>query len=162
MYFIITGVKKIVRFTEEFTCRGSLNPGSSVINNGCGEIWKGQCSKRGEAVSKLFIEKRESYLIWTIYHTSFPEDNVFIRWCLISRFLYNREKLEIKDPRKNKTALIYCVFCFVCLFVCLGNFHTYFIIIAFRKNYADQRRGCYPQGPVEPLSMSIILHFIFN
>ena len=119
MYLIITGVKKIVRFTEEFTCRGLLNPGSSVINNGCGEIWKGQCSKRGEAVSKLFIEKRESYLIWTIYHTSFPEDNVFIRWCLISRFLYNREKLEIKDPRKNKTALIYCVFCFVCLFVCL-------------------------------------------
>ena len=48
---------------------------------------------------------------------SFPEDHVFIRWCLISRFLYNREKLEIKDPRKNKTALIYCVFCFVCLFV---------------------------------------------
>ena len=162
MYFIITGVKKIVRFTEEFTCRGSLNPGSSVINNSCGEIWKGQCSKRGEAVSKLFIEKRESYLIWAIYHTSFPEDNVFIRWCLISRFLYNREKLEIKDPRKNKTALIYCVFCFVCLFVCLGNFDTYFIIIAFGKNYADQSRGCYPQGPVEPLSMSIILHFIFN
>ena len=41
MYYIITGVKKIVRFTEDFTCRGSLNPGSSVINNGCGEIWKG-------------------------------------------------------------------------------------------------------------------------
>ena len=30
---------------------------------------------------------------------SFPEDHVFIRWCLISRFLCNREKLEIKLTR---------------------------------------------------------------
>ena len=49
----------------------------------------------------------------------FPEDHVFIRWCLISRFLYNREKLEIKDPRQNKTALIYCALFICVLFVCL-------------------------------------------
>ena len=32
MYLTITGVKRIVRYTEDFTCRGSLYRGSTVIN----------------------------------------------------------------------------------------------------------------------------------
>ena len=98
----------------------SLYRGSTVINimHGCGKSVKserGSAPREGRQCLKLFIEERESYLISTIYYMSFPED--FYSLACNSRFLYNRETMEIKDPRKNKTALIYCLFCFVCLFV---------------------------------------------
>ena len=105
--------------------------------HGCGKSVKserGSAPREGRQCLKLFIEERESYLIWTIYYMSFPED--FYSLACNSRFLYNRETMEIKDPRQNKTALTYCLFCFVCLFVrfvclfvCLGNFDYYSIII---------------------------------
>ena len=99
MYLTITGVKRIVRYTEDFTCRGSLYRGSTVIN----------------------IMHMAVVNLWNLKEAVHQERGGsavdFYSLACNSRFLYNRETLEIKDPRKNKTGLIYCLFCFVCLFV---------------------------------------------